>query len=110
MSFGAHVPKPGEIARYLSLHSPGLPGSVANGVTIPVSVIVSISGSQYSLTYILPGVAAMPVGEGAKVKNVGVAAEKRPAAAINITINRLIVGLGFIVVLFWGYFGFCSVG
>jgi len=55
------------------LHSLGLPRNAANGVTIPVLLIVSIRGSQYSVTYILPGEAAMPVGEGAKVKNAGVA-------------------------------------
>jgi hypothetical protein len=37
-------------------------------------VILSILGLQYSVTYILPGEAATPVGKEEEVKNVGVAA------------------------------------
>jgi hypothetical protein len=75
MSVGAHVPKLGEIARYLSLHSPTTPGRVTKGLVItPVSLIPTISGLQYRLTSACVLETATPVGKGSLAKNVRLAA------------------------------------
>jgi hypothetical protein len=59
---------------YLSLHSPMLPGIVANGVTTPVALIESTCGLQYWLTSSWVGEAVMPVGKLSEAKNIRLAA------------------------------------
>src|ERR1051325_4562073 len=72
MSFAAHVPSPGEIARYISMQVPtGYPGMDANSETLPRSSSLSRTPVQYSLTISCAGDAATPIGPGTEANGVG---------------------------------------